>query len=547
MNKFRVCLSIIGLTTTGLLSNAVTKKATAKTIEPPTSNQNWNAKLKYRQTNFSLLSARDMGLNTRYQPSSFTPINTSKNSSIQPINRTFNSVYDIAQRRNSQPAKISYRAADLSLQTAQNIPVPSSDNLPVIPPEKQYQSSVDNTGVQPEANSSVIPSESKYQTDQYQTNQYQTNQYQTEKDSNHKYYTEKSHTENYQTDKYQADKSQTNQYQTNQSQQPTYNNAGYSDSSSKEYEYTNQQNHNHSGGEYQYKEQKFQVKPIEPNPVKSAGRLRVTPIIGDDKFAGVSAHQEEITSHYEDVEICHFETKCDEHNGKKDNRKWTVTPEIGTLGAGFSFSRKINSNFDARIGFNAGSIGIGEYKNDNGKGKDDHDDHDGHEGHDDHDDHHVSYDSDLNLFNISTLVDYRPFKDSGFHLTTGFVFNDNHVESDAKLKHDEGDYFAFNGNHYTHDDISAVKGKVSFPNKIAPYLGIGWKKPVKYGQRWGFAMNLGVMFPGAPNVELTPTIGNEGLSEQILADMKAEEKAIEDDLKGFGVYPVASVGVSYHF
>ncbi|WP_201277631.1 hypothetical protein [Sphaerospermopsis reniformis] len=37
----------------------------------------------------------------------------------------------------------------------------------------------------------------------------------------------------------------------------------------------------------------------------------------------------------------------------------------------------------------------------------------------------ISYDAKLNLFNVSTLVDYHPWQKSGFRLTGGLVFQDN--------------------------------------------------------------------------------------------------------------------------
>lgn len=469
MNKVRVCLSILGLTATGLLADSVTKKATAKTIEPPTSNQNWNAKLRYRQ-----IAKYPIGFTAR-TPQSTSSLITS-NTSLSSSDRTFSSVYDIAQKRNHQPVQISYRAADLHLQTAQNIPVPAPENLPTIPPDRQYQQS--------DYNSPITPPESKYQ----------------------------------QSEHYPQNTTPETKYQQPVETQPTH--------------YPEKYQENYPRNEYEYKQQQFQVKPVDQHHIKKAQKLRVIPILGDKSFPGISASLEDTEK---------FVLQETEY---QDVNKWSITPEIGTLGAGFSAKKRLNHQFDARVGVHMGSLGLGEYKNDKGDDKhDDHPDHDSHEK----PHNYLSYDSNLNLFNVSTLMDYRPWKNSGFYITSGFVFHNNHVNSDANLKLGDDGYFTYNGNHYTHDDITAVKGKVSFPNKIAPYLGIGWQKPVKYGDKWGLSMNLGVMFPGAPNVELTPQIGNEGLRDQILADTKAEEKAIEEDLKGMGVYPVLSVGVSYHF
>jgi hypothetical protein len=203
---------------------------------------------------------------------------------------------------------------------------------------------------------------------------------------------------------------------------------------------------------------------------------------------------------------------------------WSITPEVGTLGLGASVTKSLTSNLNARVGLNAAVIGLGGYQ----KRKEE-----------------VSYDATLNLFNVSTLVDYHPFKNSGFRVTSGLVFNNNNIEGKANIK--DGVTFEYDGNRYTNKDIAAIKGKVSFPNNIAPYLGIGWGNAVKPGKRWGFSANLGVVFAGSPQVDLDANIVNNNLSDQINRDLRVEEKELEDDLKGFTLYPVLSLGVSYHF
>jgi hypothetical protein len=203
---------------------------------------------------------------------------------------------------------------------------------------------------------------------------------------------------------------------------------------------------------------------------------------------------------------------------------WAVIPEAGTLGFGASVTKFLTSNLNARVGLNAASIGLGGYQ----KRKE-----------------QVTYDANLNLLNVSTLVDYYPFRDSGFRVTSGLVFNDNNLEGKARIK--DGVSFEYDGNRYTNKDIASIKGKVSFPNNIAPYLGIGWGNAVKPGKRWGFSANLGVVFAGSPQVDLDANIVNNSLSDQINRDLRVEEKELEDDLKGFSIYPVLSLGVSYQF
>jgi hypothetical protein len=203
---------------------------------------------------------------------------------------------------------------------------------------------------------------------------------------------------------------------------------------------------------------------------------------------------------------------------------WAITPEIGTLGIGASVTKSITPNLNARVGVNAASIGVSGYRKRRNE---------------------VTYDADLSLLNVSTLLDYHPFKNSGFKITGGLVLNDNKVEGKARIR--DNTEFEYNNNRYTSKDIASVKGKVTYPNNIAPYLGIGWGNAVKPGNRWAFSANLGVMFAGSPKANFDADIINDNLRDQINRDLRVEEKELEDDLKGFSIYPVLSLGVSYQF
>jgi hypothetical protein len=208
----------------------------------------------------------------------------------------------------------------------------------------------------------------------------------------------------------------------------------------------------------------------------------------------------------------------------KNNSGWAITPEVSTLGVGATVTKSLTSKLNARVALNTLSLDVGGYQKRQNE---------------------VAYDANLNLLNVSTLVDYHPFKNSGFRVSTGLVFNDNNVEGKAQIN--DGTVFEYDGNTYTNKDIASLKGKVSFPNNVAPYLGIGWGNAVKPGKRWGFSVNLGVIFAGSPQVDLEANIVNESLRSQIVRDLEVEKKELEDELKPLSIYPVLSLGVSYHF
>lgn len=213
-----------------------------------------------------------------------------------------------------------------------------------------------------------------------------------------------------------------------------------------------------------------------------------------------------------------------ENKEKPKTNPWAVTPEISTLGLGVSVSKSVSDNLKTRLGLNAFSINTGEIDADD-----------------------TTIETDLNLLNVSTLIDYYPWKKSGFRITGGLVFNDNQLKGDVKSTDGQ---IEIDGERYDTDELGSAKVKASFANNVAPYIGIGWKNPVKSRNRWGFSFNLGVMFTGSPSVKITPEFGpsaNQDVKDEINSNILQAEQDIEDEIDSFKVYPVLSLGMSYHF
>jgi hypothetical protein len=206
------------------------------------------------------------------------------------------------------------------------------------------------------------------------------------------------------------------------------------------------------------------------------------------------------------------------------NSAWAIGADIGTLGGGANVTRRITPKINVRGGINGFTIGT------------------------DVEDTDVKYNADLTLINVSTLLDYHPIQRLGFRLTGGLIFNDNKISGSGQPS--GGTIFTFNGEDYQVADVGSVDADISFGSPVAPYIGIGWGNAVKPNQRWGFSANLGVMFPGSPDVNISAN-PNPNLPAatrtQLESDIKAEENKLEDDLDFLTVYPVLSVGVTYHF
>ncbi len=204
---------------------------------------------------------------------------------------------------------------------------------------------------------------------------------------------------------------------------------------------------------------------------------------------------------------------------------WAITPEISTLGAGATVTKSVTPNINAKVGINGLGISRNITVSD------------------------VNYNANLNLFNVSTLVDYHPWQKAGFRFTGGLVFQDNNIEGTAKASN--GGKININGTDYdTTTQLQSVKAKVSLSNSVAPYLGLGWGNAVKPDKHWGFSANLGVMFAGSPQVTLTPEFApniTDAVKQQINNDIAQEKNKQESDLNWLNIYPVLSFGVSYQF
>jgi len=154
----------------------------------------------------------------------------------------------------------------------------------------------------------------------------------------------------------------------------------------------------------------------------------------------------------------------------------------------------------------------------------------------------VDYDVDLTLRSVSALIDVHPFK-GAFRISGGVVYNGNELESEATPTSpiEIGDVTYLT----PATQVGTLKGEVDFDD-IAPYLGLGWDTSFGKEGAFGFIADLGVMYQGSPEVELTAN-GTLAGNPAFQAELAKEEKNIQDDLDDFKFYPVISVGFSYRF
>ena len=211
-----------------------------------------------------------------------------------------------------------------------------------------------------------------------------------------------------------------------------------------------------------------------------------------------------------------------ESDASNQKSGWAIVPEISTLGLGGHVVRRIIPQINARVGINAFGINA---------------DVDGEE---------VEYDGDLDLFNVSTIIDVHPAKNSGFKISGGVVFANNNIEGTAVTD----DTITIGGEEFENNVVESTDVDIEITRDVAPYVGLGWGNAVAKNKGLGFWFNLGVMFGGSPDVEVTPNFSNSVTEEQRAEANEAaaeEEEEVEDNLAFISIYPVASLGISYQF
>jgi hypothetical protein len=104
------------------------------------------------------------------------------------------------------------------------------------------------------------------------------------------------------------------------------------------------------------------------------------------------------------------------------------------------------------------------------------------------------------------------------------------------------------------ENLASIDTDIEINEGVAPYLGIGGGNAVKPGKGVGFWWDLGVVFSGSPNAEVTSNFSTDipaELRDEVVAAadeaLKDEEKDLNEALDIMGIYPVLSLGLSYQF
>ncbi len=195
---------------------------------------------------------------------------------------------------------------------------------------------------------------------------------------------------------------------------------------------------------------------------------------------------------------------------------FAVTAKFGTLGFGVEATTPLTNQVNLRGGFN-------HWSTDDDGVKDD-----------------ITYKVDVDLTTFGLMADWHPFN-NGFRASAGLYVNKSDLSMDASASAT----YTIGDTVYTAAEVGKLDGTVDF-DTIAPYIGIGWGNALSSQGDLRFNADLGVLFQGGPDVNLTAT-GTAASDPGFANDIAKEEKQLQDDVDDFEVWPVISIGVSYSF
>lgn len=188
-----------------------------------------------------------------------------------------------------------------------------------------------------------------------------------------------------------------------------------------------------------------------------------------------------------------------------------ISGHVGTLGAGFDLAYGVSDNFVTRIGVNKLTVS------------------------DDFTESDIEYSADLELESVHALADWHVLG-GGFRITGGVVFNNNALSGNANIE--PGDEIG--GQQVTQG--GELDLDVTFDD-VAPYIGVGWGNRVRGWSKLAFSVDVGIMGQGSPDVDLD----DNNTTDASDADLRREERNLEDDLEDFDLYPVISASLVYRF
>jgi hypothetical protein len=143
----------------------------------------------------------------------------------------------------------------------------------------------------------------------------------------------------------------------------------------------------------------------------------------------------------------------------------------------------------------------------------------------------VAFDGHATLRSWALFVDLHP-PIGPIRVTAGVVGIGSLIEGRGRPLQD----YEYEGTVYTPEEMGTVTSEISWKSRVRPYLGLGTGSPPA-SRGVGFQFDLGVVFSGSPEFEMT--------SATPFIPTPAQLERAEEIVRWAKIYPVLSVGVSF--
>jgi hypothetical protein len=161
----------------------------------------------------------------------------------------------------------------------------------------------------------------------------------------------------------------------------------------------------------------------------------------------------------------------------------------------------------------------------------------------------VTYDGKLKISSFSGFLDWHVFG-GGFRLSLGAVGSGPKFEVDGTPA--PGEAVEINGTLYDRTELGSLNGEIKIGNSVAPYIGLGYGNVVSEKHRITFLFDVGAIYGGTPEVNLSATCGpaisaNPAACAQLQRDVQVEINELKNDASAVEWYPVISLGIGIRF
>jgi hypothetical protein len=145
---------------------------------------------------------------------------------------------------------------------------------------------------------------------------------------------------------------------------------------------------------------------------------------------------------------------------------------------------------------------------------------------------------------LMLLADAHPYR-NGFRLSAGLMLNGNKPQATGRPI---DPVVRINGRDYPANLVDSVSGEVKF-ERLSPYFGVGWGAAPLAGPGPFASFDFGVLYQ-RPQGTMSVACGAAATAldcARLQADVKAQERTLNEYLRDIKMWPVLTIGVGYRF